>query len=165
MPTRSSGSSRWTASRAPSRRPSSPTAFRSKTARKWIGDDATALKHFNDAANLDKKYAPAYNDIGYANMGLGKYADAETAFKNYITLIPKNPNPYDSYAEMLMKTGRYDDSIVQYNQALTAMAGAERVFRLIDTKPDWEDAMDAVDLPDPRGKSEGRSLKSGDAVT
>jgi ABC-type multidrug transport system fused ATPase/permease subunit len=27
----------------------------------------------------------------------------------------------------------------QYNQALVAMAGAERVFRLIDTKPDWED--------------------------
>ena len=25
----------------------------------------------------------------------------------------------------------------QYNQALVAMAGAERVFRLIDAKPDW----------------------------
>lgn len=35
----------------------------------------------------------------------------------------------------------------QYNQALVAMAGAERVFRLIDTKPDWEDAPDAVALP------------------
>ena len=35
----------------------------------------------------------------------------------------------------------------QYNQALVAMAGAERVFRLIDTKPDWEDAADAVPLP------------------
>jgi ATP-binding cassette subfamily B protein len=38
----------------------------------------------------------------------------------------------------------------QYNQALVAMAGAERVFRLIDTPPDWEDAPDATDLPDPR---------------
>ncbi len=35
----------------------------------------------------------------------------------------------------------------QYNQALVAMAGAERVFRLIDTKPDWEDAPEAVALP------------------
>jgi ATP-binding cassette subfamily B protein len=35
----------------------------------------------------------------------------------------------------------------QYNQALVAMAGAERVFRLIDTKPDWEDAPDATPLP------------------
>lgn len=38
----------------------------------------------------------------------------------------------------------------QYNQALTAMAGAERVFRLIDVKPEWEDDPAAVALPDPR---------------
>ena len=38
----------------------------------------------------------------------------------------------------------------QYNQALIAMAGAERIFRLLDLKPDWEDAPGATDLPDPR---------------
>ncbi len=38
----------------------------------------------------------------------------------------------------------------QYNQALLAMAGAERVFRLIDAPPDWEDRADATDLEDPR---------------
>lgn len=37
-----------------------------------------------------------------------------------------------------------------YNQALVAMAGAERVFKLLDMKPDWEDAPGAVELPDPR---------------
>jgi ATP-binding cassette subfamily B protein len=35
----------------------------------------------------------------------------------------------------------------QYNQALTAMAGAERVFRLIDAQPDWEDDPAATELP------------------
>ncbi len=43
----------------------------------------------------------------------------------------------------------------QYNQALVAMAGAERVFKLIDTKPDWEDAPDATPLPDPRACGSG----------
>jgi ATP-binding cassette subfamily B protein len=38
----------------------------------------------------------------------------------------------------------------QYNQALMAMAGAERVFRLIDVKPDWVDEPNATDLADPR---------------
>ncbi len=38
----------------------------------------------------------------------------------------------------------------QYNQGLLAMAGAERIFHLVDTPPDWEDAADATDLPDPR---------------
>jgi ATP-binding cassette subfamily B protein len=32
----------------------------------------------------------------------------------------------------------------QYNQALAAMAGAERVFALLDTRPDWEDAPGAA---------------------
>ena len=43
----------------------------------------------------------------------------------------------------------------QYNQALVAMAGAERVFRLIDTPPDWTDALEAVALPDPRAGVSG----------
>jgi len=38
----------------------------------------------------------------------------------------------------------------QYNQALVAMASAERIFYLVDMKPDWEDAPDAAVLPDPR---------------
>jgi ATP-binding cassette subfamily B protein len=38
----------------------------------------------------------------------------------------------------------------QYTQALTAMVGAERVFRLLDTAPDWRDPADAIELR-PRG--------------
>lgn len=46
----------------------------------------------------------------------------------------------------------------QYNQALTAMAGAERVFALLDTEPDWKDADDARELPEIRGSVELREL-------
>lgn len=81
-------------------------------------DDAAALRHLNEAIKIDKNFAPAYNSIGYTYMAMGKYADAEAAFKTYIKLIPNNPNPYDSYAELLMKTGKYDESIKQYNMAL-----------------------------------------------
>ena len=42
----------------------------------------------------------------------------------------------------------------QYNQALTAMAGAERVFTLLDTEPDWRDADDAVELAELTGRVE-----------
>jgi ATP-binding cassette subfamily B protein len=37
-----------------------------------------------------------------------------------------------------------------YNNALIAMASAERVFQLIDRTPEWADPPDAGDLPDPR---------------
>ncbi len=46
----------------------------------------------------------------------------------------------------------------QYNQALIAMAGAERVFRLIDVKPDWEDDPAATELRDPRTANGGGTI-------
>ena len=39
----------------------------------------------------------------------------------------------------------------RYNQALTAMAGAERLFRLLDQEPEWRDAPAAKPLPPVRG--------------
>ena len=42
----------------------------------------------------------------------------------------------------------------QYNQALSAMAGAERYFRLIDLEPEWKDAPTAKALPAIRGRVE-----------
>ncbi len=44
----------------------------------------------------------------------------------------------------------------QYTQALIAMAGAERVFRLLDLKPDWQDAPEAKDLPFPAAAAGAR---------
>jgi ATP-binding cassette subfamily B protein len=46
----------------------------------------------------------------------------------------------------------------QYNQALTAMAGAERVFRLLDTRPEWTDAPDAEDFERIQGHVEFRHV-------
>jgi ABC-type multidrug transport system fused ATPase/permease subunit len=49
----------------------------------------------------------------------------------------------------------------QYNQALTAMAGAERVFGLLDAQPDWTDAPDAKTLGPIAGKVELRNVSFG----
>lgn len=40
----------------------------------------------------------------------------------------------------------------QYNQALSAMAGAERYFRLVDMRPEWEDAPSAKPIPAIHGR-------------
>jgi ATP-binding cassette subfamily B protein len=47
----------------------------------------------------------------------------------------------------------------QYNQALSAMAGAERYFRLIDLAPEWEDAPTAKALPPIRGRVEFQDVQ------
>nr|WP_254513292.1 ABC transporter ATP-binding protein [Anatilimnocola floriformis] len=49
----------------------------------------------------------------------------------------------------------------QYNQALTAMAGAERVFALLDREPEWTDVADAETLPPVVGHVELRNVTFG----
>ena len=46
----------------------------------------------------------------------------------------------------------------QYNSALTAMAGAERVFKLLDRRPDWEDAPGVQVVGPIRGQVEFRGV-------
>ena len=81
-------------------------------------DFPKAIEHYQKATELDPTYSSAFNLLGYAYRQNGDYANAEKAFQKYIELIPKDPNPYDSYAELLLKMGRFDDSIVQYRKAL-----------------------------------------------
>lgn len=77
-----------------------------------------AIAHYKKATTLAPGYSPAYNVLGYAYRQQGHYVDAEQAFRKYIELIPNDPNPYDSYAELLLKMGRFEDSLTQYHKAL-----------------------------------------------
>jgi ATP-binding cassette subfamily B protein len=46
----------------------------------------------------------------------------------------------------------------QLNQAFMAMAGAERLFRMLDQKPEWVDAADAKPLPAIQGRVEFQAV-------
>ncbi|HXD29489.1 MAG TPA: tetratricopeptide repeat protein [Pyrinomonadaceae bacterium] len=78
----------------------------------------SAIEHYKKATELSPTYSTAFNILGYAYRQNADYANAENAFKKYIELIPGDPNPYDSYAELLLKMGRFDESIAQYRKAL-----------------------------------------------
>lgn len=79
----------------------------------------TAVKHYVTANTINASFSPPYNQLGYANRFLEKFDDAERAFRKYTQLIPSDPNPHDSYAELLMKIGRFDESIKAYEKALS----------------------------------------------
>jgi len=81
-------------------------------------DFTQAISHYKRATELAPDYSTAFNILGYAYRQNEAYGDAEHAFKKYIELIPNDPNPYDSYAELLLKMGRFDEAITQYNKAL-----------------------------------------------
>jgi len=81
-------------------------------------DYPQAIEHYRKATEINPSFASAFNLLGYAYRQNVNYADAEKAFQRYIELIPKDPNPYDSYAELLLKMGRFDDAVAQYRKAL-----------------------------------------------
>jgi tetratricopeptide (TPR) repeat protein len=78
-----------------------------------------AIQYYKKATELNPKFSSAFNLLGYAYRQNVEYANAEAAFKKYIELIPNDPNPYDSYAELLLKMGKFDDSVTQYRKALS----------------------------------------------
>jgi tetratricopeptide (TPR) repeat protein len=81
-------------------------------------DFAGAAAEYTRATAINREFSPAWNQLGYAYRFLDRPAEAETAFKQYIALLPNDPNPHDSYAELLMKIGRFDESIASYRKAL-----------------------------------------------
>ena len=90
-------------------------------------DDSEALTHFKRATAINPKFAAPYNQIGYIQLRKGDFPGAEQALKQYITNRPDSANPYDLYAELLLRMGRYDESIAQDEKALSnspAFAGS-----------------------------------------
>ncbi|HXX31316.1 MAG TPA: tetratricopeptide repeat protein [Myxococcaceae bacterium] len=77
-----------------------------------------AIEHLAHAVKIAPQYTAAYNQLGYAYRFEGKYAEAEKTFQKYIEVLPGDPNPHDSYAELLMKLGRFEESIASYRKAL-----------------------------------------------
>ncbi len=82
-----------------------------------------AADYFMQAVTVNPSFPQAYNQLGYAQRFLGDMAAAEHAFRRYTELIPDDPNPHDSYAELLLKLGRFDEAVATYRRALAVDPG------------------------------------------
>src|SRR5437899_9129713 len=63
-------------------------------------------------------YATCYNQMGYLYSRRGDYAKALEATGKYLQLLPNEPNPHDSHAEMLRLAGRFEEALEHYRMAL-----------------------------------------------
>lgn len=77
-----------------------------------------AIMHYGHAIAINPEFATAYNSMGYAHRSNDDLDSARTAFKKYVELIPDEANPHDSYAELLLEIGQYEESIENYRKAL-----------------------------------------------
>jgi len=60
----------------------------------------------------------AYNQLGYLEMGQGRFADAQKMFETYRYIAPDQANPHDSLGELFILLGRYDEAKKELEDAL-----------------------------------------------
>ncbi len=77
-----------------------------------------AIALYERAAKIAPGFSQIYNQLGYSYRFLGRLDDAQRAFMKYTEVLPEDPNPYDSLAELLLKRGQFDKSIASYRKAL-----------------------------------------------
>ena len=82
------------------------------------GELPLAITYYKRAAAVNPEFSQAYNQLGYAYRAIERWDEAERSFLRYIELMPEEANPYDSYAELLLEMGRFEDSLAQYRAAL-----------------------------------------------
>lgn len=78
-----------------------------------------AIEVYKKILAENDEFAPVYNMLGYCYRNLDNYAEAESYLKKYIELIPNDPNPYDSYGELLLKMGKFEESLESYKRAIS----------------------------------------------
>ncbi len=70
------------------------------------------------AVTLDPKYAAALNELGYAYAFGGDFEKGSAAMDRYVALEPDQPNPHDSYGEILRLAGKFDAALEQYRMSI-----------------------------------------------
>ena len=66
----------------------------------------------------DPGYYPSLNNLAYCYSLSGDYSKTASLMEQYVSQLPGQPNPQDSYGELLRMAGDFKDSIEHYRQAL-----------------------------------------------
>jgi len=73
-----------------------------------------AVGVLGQALKLHPDYAAALNDLAYGYADTGNFDKAFAAMDRYVALEPDQPNPHDSYGEILRMAGKFDAALEQY---------------------------------------------------
>jgi tetratricopeptide (TPR) repeat protein len=81
------------------------------------GDDQ-AQRLMEKLLAIDKNFPPALNDLAYVEARNREFAKSLAAMDRYAALLPTEPNPQDSYGELLRMAGDFEGSLLHYRAAL-----------------------------------------------
>ncbi len=77
-----------------------------------------AIRCYQQAVQADTGYAVAVMTLGYAYSTIGDQDKAIAQMQRYIQLAPHDPDPRASYADILVRAGRFDEALAQYRESL-----------------------------------------------
>lgn len=81
-------------------------------------DAAEAIGPLRSVTTRFPDYAAAYNTLAYNLYRVGDRVGAMEMVKAYVEKLPGDPNPHDSYAELLQWDGRLEAALPHYRRAL-----------------------------------------------
>jgi len=77
-----------------------------------------SIEQIKKAVAINDKFVPAFKDLGYRHMFIEDYQKAEEYFLKSLELAPDEPNSHDSLADLYTRTGRFEEAIAHYKNAL-----------------------------------------------
>jgi tetratricopeptide (TPR) repeat protein len=77
-----------------------------------------AIEKLNRSLELDPGFGPALNLMAYMYLGKDDYERAIEYFERYASAAPGDANPLDSLGEVHFRTGRLDQALMKYKEAL-----------------------------------------------
>jgi tetratricopeptide (TPR) repeat protein len=92
-----------------------------------------AVKLYAQSVQRDTGFALGVMSLGYAYSTLGEQEKAVEYMQRYIHMAPDQPDPRASYADILVRAGRYDEALEQYRAALAIKADYWYAVREIGT--------------------------------
>jgi tetratricopeptide (TPR) repeat protein len=81
-------------------------------------DAQLAIPLFEKVLEIDAEFTPVLNRLGYSYAAMGDMPRAEALMQRYVTTMPADPNPEDSYGDILFKAGRYAEAKEHFDRAL-----------------------------------------------
>jgi tetratricopeptide (TPR) repeat protein len=77
-----------------------------------------AVAMFERVMQIDPKFADAYNEAAYCYARMGNFDKAFANIKHYTELVPNEPNPQDTFAEISRMAGRFEEALTHYRASL-----------------------------------------------
>jgi tetratricopeptide (TPR) repeat protein len=77
-----------------------------------------AVAMFERTIKIDPQFADAWNEAAYCYAKQGNFEKAFADIKRYAELVPNEPNPQDSFAELSRMAGRFEEALTHYRMSL-----------------------------------------------